>query len=120
MARRLLIALGAVLVTGTLLWGECVACRDMLSAAKATRGCCESSGKCKNPGTAPDHKHCKSPSLATQQYVVVELAKVSPDLTPVVQAAPAASMERAAPAPHLGPPGYSPPELYLLHSVLLI
>ena len=119
---------GAVtlLLALSVLWGECAPCQQLLAAVQpAANKCCDSKGKCKTPQPrTPLQKPCQSPTAVLAQYEVAlpdhrVPAEVAPVLTADLEAGlmPVAEMP-ASLAP--SPPGYTPPDLYTLHSAFLI
>ena len=117
----------ALLLALSVLWGECTPCQQLLAAVQpAANKCCDSKGKCKTPQSqTPLQKPCQSPTTVLSQcevtppdhraqveVVTVMAADLSMDVMPVVAAMPAS----LAPSP----PGYTPPDLYTLHSTFLI
>jgi hypothetical protein len=118
----------AVLLIGTLLWGQCALCPLLLPAQEtASHDCCKpkESGHCGAPDGRSESKRCPNQNLALETYQKAEL-QLGYLLAPPASAVPAAELlpERDAPAvPALNASVllvHSPPELYLENSVLLI
>jgi hypothetical protein len=111
----------AVLLVGGMLWGQCASCPLILPAqAAAHHDCC--GGQCNMPHPKQQHeKQCPSQAAAPQPY---HKAPGSPALSistqPAIVAGPApAPVEAPADPAHIGSVHtYSPPDIYLLNSVI--
>ena len=121
MTSRVPTTIVAALLVGAVLWGGCLPCTQLLARQQAPTGCCDQAGKCKTPAPdTPSPKYCKSPALALDQYVkadpdlrVVALLETAPAVVPALAAPPTVVRVTAL-------PGYSPPDLFRLHSAFLI
>jgi hypothetical protein len=113
----------SVLLLITLLWGGCVSCSTYFMFPGSPAGCCNPSGHCKKTPQAPLAKNCTIQPMA--------LAKVSgnpserPELpmvgvTPLMPAVMPQAKALIARTESFFLPQTSPPDLNLLHSVLLI
>ena len=123
MVRKFLLTACVTALLGSLLWGACVACEGAFSPRKADNGCCLPSGKCnkKSLPVDPDHKYCKTLTLALQHYVKGDLAQLETSST-LVEAAgwvnsPISETRRLLALPW---PDASPPDLVRLNSAFRI
>ena len=116
-----------VVLALSMLWGECAPCQQLLAAVQpASNRCCDSKGKCKTPQSqTPLRKPCQSPTAVLAQYEVTQPDhRAQVEVAPVVAADIALDVMPVVPemmaslAP--SPPGYTPPDLYTLHSTFLI
>src|SRR5579862_4588600 len=107
----------ALAVTGLLLAGPCLACAKLVKQSPHS-GCCTPVRHCQDPGPRPVQAACASPAV---DLSTAKQATPVPVAAPLLVAhhAPVVVLRNTFPlAPDVGP--YSPPDLYLLHSVLTI
>ena len=122
---RVLRILLVTILTGTLLVGRCLPCRDLYAKATATKSCCDKSGAC-NRLPAPKSKTTPCPF----QQNVVASEKVDPQavklhFTAEIQLASIATFIIHVPTlepvkAEIRSAQYSPPLLYVLHERFLI
>jgi hypothetical protein len=106
-----------------LLWGVCAPCRQLLAQSTAHNNCCDSAGRCKTPQPQSQaQKPCQSPVAVLEHYVAPQpdpAAQLDLPLPAVTTPAQLAVVVEV-PAVAVSPPGYTPPDLYPLHSAFLI
>ncbi len=110
MLRSLLSALTAIMLVTVLVGGDCASC-------ELGGGCCTSQGHCKSPHKAPPAQCLKA---HVDGALVEQAAQVHPDIVDFQAPQPIEPVfqENASPAP--SPTGYSPPDLCILNSALLV
>ncbi len=117
MGYRFFSAALVVLLAGTLLTGQCVACW-MAVPAPSGHDCCSHPQSTHSKTT----KQCPGPAVALHDTNAQ--AHFNPVIAVVLPVIPAALVESVRPADtrvaNFGPPSASPPELYLFHATLLI
>ena len=113
------------ILTGTLLVGRCLPCRDLYAKATTTKSCCDKSGAC-NRLPAPKSKTTPCPfqqnvvasekvdSQAAKLHLVAE-SQLAPLVAFVISMPPASTVKAEVISPE-----YSPPLLYVLHERFLI
>ena len=115
-----------LLLALSVLWGECAPCQQLLAAARpAANRCCDSKGKCKRPESqTPLRKPCQSPTAVLAQYEVTQADhRAQVEAVSVMAADLEMGVMLVAETPASltpSPPGYTPPDLYTLHSTFLI
>lgn len=118
-------ALLSLLLTVSLLWGNCALCPPSGQQPSPQHDCCKPATQ-SHCGPAPQDsakQQCPKHSLAAETYQKAKpeaasaLDSPAPSAAPPAQAAPASGKPAA---PEFDAPAASPPQLYLLHSVLLI
>ena len=115
-----------LLLALSVLWGECAPCQQLLAAVQpAAKRCCDPKGNCRTPQPqTPLQKPCQSPTAVLAQYDVAPPDhRVQGDVAPVVTGDLEAGVMLVAETPASlapSPPGYTPPDLYTLHSAFLI
>jgi hypothetical protein len=117
--RSVLTAVVVALLIVAAVSGECIACGIGLAASLQAGGCCERAGQCK----APPHKN--SPRCVKEQsaeFVVVDQLGQVPPVLPPADFCTGSSTESGQNAVILVAfrADYSPPELPILHSALLL
>lgn len=118
----------AVLLVGTMLWGQCALCPTFENTtASEDHGCCKPTPTERDHcGTAPaseKSKQCTNHRLGVENYdkAKVDLSQLT---QPALAAAPALELvsdrSLSLKGRHEAPTLHSPPELYLQNSTLLI
>jgi hypothetical protein len=108
-----------VLLIGTLVWGQCASC-PLVAKAQESHGCCqkqESTGDCHGP--KDDTSKCAAHSMAPADYNKSTADQAAPVAVAAVLAEPLPAVSRPM-SRTAAVPIYSPPDLNLLHSVLLV
>jgi len=120
--RNAFTAVVVAVMIGTLVLGGCLSCRQGLSQRPADNSCCKPTGQCEKSGPVQGHqKDCQSFQSGLEQFVKVELHldgqlhPASDRVETLAAALPDSPLRWSSPLP-----GYSPPDLFLLHSSLLI
>jgi hypothetical protein len=96
----------------------CLPCSQLLQQLSNTKSCCTKSGSCKIP-KPPTQQKCRLTISATEHAVVPEHTQV----TPAPKNALLETFDLAAInviSPVAVRPEYSPPDLFVLHSAILI
>jgi hypothetical protein len=123
MIRSITSVVAALAVIAVLVGGACASCWASPQKGMPAGHCCNQSGQCEKPGKAPVHKECASPAV---DLMTVEQSNSHPvKIAPALIAIPAAavidyqqSTSRETTPQRTDP--YSPPDLYLLNSVLTV
>ncbi len=121
MSGRFQIAVSALLLAGSLLWGRCVSCRTV-SALEPLHDCCQKGSCHRDSEPKPEGDKCPHPAMAFEQH-----AKADP-LTPALAAAAEPFDAGSVPTPvtafRVAPAAllmvHSPPDLFLHNCILLI
>lgn len=116
----------AVLLLGTMLWGQCRSCPLVVAAQGSVHDCCQrtESGHCGNPAPeGPGQKPCPHQALALESYAKVEL-DLADLLAPLAKVTlmPELLLESRVLLRSGGEPLliHAPPDVYLLNSTFLI
>ena len=124
MVRRVLSVCMLAALMAPLAWGGCAPCQELFAQASSPGGCCHPSGRCKTASDYATHKHCLSPALNLQQYFGTNTSeRVWSQAAPVETGDFLWLFSPAVPqhfADNLFLPFDSPPDLFRLHSALLI
>ncbi|HYL76410.1 MAG TPA: hypothetical protein VEU96_19515 [Bryobacteraceae bacterium] len=117
MLRSLWSALTAIMLVTALVGGDCVSCGTGGASSSGSGGCCSAQGHCRAPHKAPPAQCLKA---HVDGALVEQAAQVQPDIVNfhAPQATEPVFQENASPAP--SPTGYSPPDLCILNSALLV
>ncbi|MGA2327294.1 MAG: hypothetical protein ABSH05_13510 [Bryobacteraceae bacterium] len=106
-----------ILLASSFCWSQCASCEN-----RERPTCCTQhhSGKCGMPSSKPPlQKPCPSLALAPESTYAVSL-NLAEFVVPLPAVIPDSAPEPGFPVPPDRLPAHSPPDLYLLHSTLLI
>jgi hypothetical protein len=96
----------------------CLPCSQLLQQLSSGKSCCTKSGSCKMP-KQPAPQKCELTISATEHVVMPDAPQVTPEWN-------SEAIETSAVVPYAivasaaATPGYSPPDLFLLNSSILI
>jgi len=115
----------ALLLMGSMLWGQCASCPLFLAAQEPTHGCCQGSRSGHGGMPAPEQPHQKS--CPNQTFALENYTKIAIDAGQLLEHLPADAPLELLPesADGFGTSpelllAHAPPDLYLLNSALLI
>jgi hypothetical protein len=109
-----------LLLVATVVWGGCVSCPKFFMFSSHEKSCCKKSGECERPmNSQPAKEECAKLSFALgsgdSHTVAVTFVALPVNVSTLIAAFDGLARP-AAP----GPPQYSPPDLFLKNSALLI
>ena len=98
--------------------GGCLPCSQWMNQLPSDKSCCTKTGSCKIP-RQPGEQKCNLTISATEHVVVPDTPQVIPQFSSEAIETNIASPNVLV-ASSAATPGYSPPDLFLLNSAILI
>src|SRR5258708_29846997 len=98
--------------------GGCMPCSQLLQQLSSVKSCCTKSGSCKIP-KQPVKQNCSLTISASEHVIVPDAPQVAPPLDAEVFESNLVMLQAVA-IPFSLRPQYSPPDLFLLNSAILI